>query len=116
MLKTILMAMTLSMVSAGVGKSPDTWVGRISDSVCGARHMSSEDGKPLTARDCTLACVRKGAQYVLIAEGRVYTLVPGGVDLSRYAGRGVRLTGVLAGETITISTVRTATAKPSPSH
>src|ERR1700693_4090562 len=37
-----------------------TWTGKISDSMCGAKHNTSAEhgGKKMSDRDCTLACVR----------------------------------------------------------
>ena len=83
-----------------------TWTGQISDSMCGAKHMSAEHGKkPVSDRDCAQACVQKGAQYVLVVDGKVYKLMNHDADLKAHAGHTVNLTGDLTGETIRVAKI-----------
>ncbi len=83
-----------------------TWNGQISDSMCGAKHMSAERGrKPLSDRDCAQACVQKGGQYVLVVSGKVYKLVNHDADLKAHAGHTVNLTGDLSGDTIRVAKI-----------
>jgi hypothetical protein len=53
-------------------------------------------------------CVRKGGQYVLISDGKVFKLINRDADLAENAGRTVRLTGALNGETIRVSKIERA--------
>ena len=52
-----------------------TWKGKISDSNCKDKHPGGEhDGKKMTDADCTTVCVKKGAKYVFVSDGKVYQL------------------------------------------
>ena len=85
-----------------------TWSGMISDSACGTSHakMMAEHKDLKTDRDCTLACVKGGSQYVFVSEGKVYKLAnQTSPDLQIHAGHMVQLTGEMKGETITFSKI-----------
>jgi hypothetical protein len=82
-----------------------TWTGQISDSVCGSNHSVAEHGKKMSDRDCVQACVKKGAQYVFVADGKVYKLINHDAEMVAHAGHTVRLTGDLNSETIRISKI-----------
>src|SRR5580693_1713990 len=106
------MKLVLSSVVGGllaivpVLAAEQTWTGQISDSLCGAKHMSAEHGKkPVSDRDCAQACVQKSAQYVLVVNGKVYKLVNHDADLKAHAGYTVNLTGDLTGETIRVAKI-----------
>jgi hypothetical protein len=82
------------------------WTGQISDTMCGAKHMPAEHGKKqMSDRDCAQACVQKGAQYVLVVDGKVYRLMNHDADLKAHAGHTVKLTGDLTGETIRVAKI-----------
>lgn len=85
----------------------DTLSGTISDSKCGAMHPNGEhNGKTMTARQCTQACIKGGAQYVFVSDGKVYSIsnqtAPG---LAKYAGENVKVTGAVMGDQITVSKI-----------
>ena len=92
-----------------------TWTGQISDSMCGTSHakmIAGHTGAKMTARDCTLACVKAGAKYV--TKGKVYNISNQGLaDLQVHAGHTVRLTGEMNGDTITVSKIAMPPAKKS---
>jgi anaerobic selenocysteine-containing dehydrogenase len=73
----------------------DVLTGYVSDAHCGAFHVSADEhGPPETERECTLRCIRGGAAYVLVSNGRVYKIGnQGHPDLPVHAGRMVRMTG-----------------------
>src|ERR1700731_2993275 len=75
-----------------------TWTGAISDKMCGADHKKM--GSKMSDRDCTLACAKGGAPYVLVTDGKVYQLTNRDADLRTHAGHTVNLTGELKGDTI----------------
>jgi hypothetical protein len=84
-----------------------TWTGAISDSNCGASHakMIRAHGAT-TGRDCTLACVKAGAKYVFLMNGKVYNIANQDfAGLPAHADDTVMLTGTLDGDTITVSKV-----------
>jgi hypothetical protein len=84
-----------------------TMTGTISDSMCGASHAKMIAQHPkMTARDCTLGCVKAGAKYVFVSKGKVYDIANQDLaELMKDAGEPVRLTGDVNGGTITVSKV-----------
>ena len=63
------------------------WTGKISDSMCGANHSSMGSSK-LNNHDCTVACVKAGAKYVFVSNGKVYKIAnQDDADLATHAGR-----------------------------
>jgi hypothetical protein len=87
-----------------------TWKGAISDSNCNGKHPAGEhNGKKMTDADCTQVCVKKGAQYVFVSEGKVYKLAnQSSKQIAAHAGQQVELTGQLAGDTITARSLKAA--------
>jgi hypothetical protein len=81
-----------------------TFVGSISDSMCGAKHMMP--GK--SDKECTLECVKAGAKYVLVtSSGKVYELSDQKAP-REYAGQKVTVTDTLKGETIQVASMAPA--------
>lgn len=80
------------------------WTGRISDSMCGASHKDMEHGgKKTNAHDCTVACVKGRAKYVLVSKGKVFDIQNQDVaGLEEHAGHSVKLTGELQPDKKTI--------------
>ena len=91
-----------------------TMNGTISDSMCGASHakmMEAHKDTKMTARDCTLACVKGGGKYVFVSKGKVYNISNQTLAaLQEHAGQTVSLSGDVNGDTVTVSQV-TMTAK-----
>jgi len=50
-------------------------------------------------------CTSRGAQYVLVADVRIYKLTDHAADLKTHAGHTVNLTGEVKGDTIRVSTI-----------
>ena len=88
--------------------APKSWTVVISDSQCGLKHATASDD----AAACVTKCVSGGAKYVLVMEGKVYQLAPQDKISPSLAGRNARVTGVLNGDTITVSSAAASTAKP----
>jgi hypothetical protein len=103
------LAATLAMGAMGLLGADQSWTGAISDSMCGASHAPEDHGKPITAKQCTVGCVKEGAKYVLVVGGKVYGIAnqtaPG---LKKYAGDNVRVTGTMTGDTITVTKIAKA--------
>jgi hypothetical protein len=74
-----------------------TWVGKISDSDCGAKHMAdTEHQSEMSDAACTMACIEKGAKYVFVNDGKVLNISNQDfADLPKHAGHKVSLTGEL---------------------
>jgi hypothetical protein len=81
------------------------FVGNISDSMCGLKHMMP--GK--SDKECTLECVKGGGKYVLAdpTNGKVYQLSDQKKP-EEFAGQNVKVTGSLKGDTITVSSIEAA--------
>jgi hypothetical protein len=77
--------------------------------MCGASHakmIAAHPGAKMTAASCALACVKGGAKFVFVSGGKVYNVSNQDfADLSKEAGRTVRLTGEFNGDTITVSKI-----------
>lgn len=81
---------------------PQTYTGEVSDSMCGAKHMTSNHA------ECTHACVKQGSKYALVVGDKVYTLQAEDKDLAtldRLAGEKAKVTGTLDGDTLKVSSV-----------
>ncbi len=89
----------------GVAKAASrTFVGEISDSMCGLKHMM-----PGSAKACTDECVKGGAKYVLAdqAAKKVYQLSDQEKP-KQFSGQKVKVTGTLSGDTIHVTSITAA--------
>ena len=103
-MKSMMLGVVLSVLGVGgVLAADQTWTGAISDKMCGANHKSM--GAKMTDRECTQACAKGGAPYVLLSGGKVYQLTNHDADLQIHAGHTVNLTGELKGDTIRVSKI-----------
>jgi hypothetical protein len=75
--------------------------GTISDSLCGRRHMMPGASDV----ECTEACVKAGAKYVLVSANTIYTLDGDLSSVKPYAGKQVHIAGKLNGSSITIASI-----------
>jgi hypothetical protein len=87
--------------AAGKGQS---FTGKVSDSMCGAKHMMEGDGAA-----CLRACAGKGSKYALVVGDKVYTLDTSDKalldKLNQLADKNAKVTGTASGDTITVSAV-----------
>lgn len=103
-------ALLAALAAVPAYAAPQTWTGRISDSTCGAKHMEGEHGMKLSDKDCTAMCVRKGARYVFVTNGKVLAIANQEfTGLAQQAGDVVKLTGELKGDVVTVSKIERAT-------
>ena len=103
-------AVLASILGAMSASAADgTWTGRISDSMCGAKHNTSAEhaGKTMSDRECTLACVKEhNAKNVFVSGGKVYNVANQDfAALQEHAGHTVKFTGEMTGDTITVSKI-----------
>ena len=85
-----------------------TWTGQISDSACGTSHakMMAEHKDLKTDRACTLGCVKAGSKYVLVSDGKVFSISNQNLaDLQKYAGETVEVTGTMKDDAITVAKI-----------
>lgn len=101
---SLLVLLVFGCLAWGADKS---WNGVISDSHCGLKHATASDD----AAACVAKCVSGGGKYTLVAGGKLYQLNPQDKVGSNLAGRAVRVTGSLSGDTITVTSVTAAASK-----
>ncbi len=82
--------------------APNVISGVVTDSRCRAKH-ASDSGK--NSAECTRACVRHGAKYILLNGGTAYVLLGNRATLDKFAGQRVRIGGVLDGDTLRVQSV-----------
>jgi hypothetical protein len=99
--------------TAAQAQKDQTFNGLITDSMCAQSHAANiehargNSGKTMTEKECTVGCVaRRGQKYVLVSNGKVYQISNQTyAALASYAAENVKLTGRLAGDTITVSNI-----------
>jgi hypothetical protein len=108
-MKTLLRFATLALFAASTAFAADErFIGTISDSNCGASHKSAieHSGKTMSDSDCAAACVKGGAKYVFVHEGKVYKIEnQDAAGLAERAGTTVKITGTITGDTIKVTRV-----------
>jgi hypothetical protein len=78
--------------------------------MCKAKHEETAEGAGSMAdHDCTVACVRGGSKYVLIADVKVLQIANQSfTDLQKFAGQDVTVSGELSGDTLTLTKIESA--------
>jgi hypothetical protein len=104
------LATTLAILMFGAASlaAEQTWNGRISDSMCGAKHNSTaQHGKQMPDRDCAMTCKKEhNAKFVFVSDGKVYNVSNQDfAELQAHAGHSVTVTGTISGDTITVAKV-----------
>jgi hypothetical protein len=110
----VALAVVVSVSASALQKVPEqTWKGKISDSNCKDKHPAGEhDGKKMTDADCTSICVKKGAKYVFVSDGKVYQIAnQNSKQIATHAGHDVELTGSMKGDVITASVLKMPAGK-----
>ena len=110
-MKRILAVGVVSIVSSlPIWTAQQTLTGEISDSMCGASHAGMGDmGK--NPKDCTTGCVKTGAKYVFVSNGKVYAIQNQNFNtLAANAGAKVQVTGDIDkdGKNITLTKIAPA--------
>ena len=86
MLKKVVILTAAFLVLGGMSSAfADSWVGTVSDSMCGAKHARAGD----EAATCVAKCVAGGSKYVLVSKGKVYQLDPQD-KFTDFAGKSVK--------------------------
>jgi hypothetical protein len=98
--RLVIVAVTVLAFGCLAWAGSKTWTGTVSDSHCGLKHAQAS----AAAAQCVAACVKGGAKYVLVAHGKVYQL-DDQAKFADYAGKSVKVTGELKGDTITVESV-----------
>src|SRR6266496_6173379 len=98
---TMVLSTGLAVVpSMAAASSTQTFTGKVSDAMCGAKH--TEAG--IAPADCVRACVQKGANYAMVVGDKVYTLKTSDKatldELNKLAWEQAKVTGTASGDTI----------------
>ncbi len=105
---TAVLFVGLAVVPGVAAASPQTFTGKVSDAMCGAKHTEGN----LAPADCVRACVQKGAQYALVVGDKVYTLSTSDQaaldELNKLAWEQAKVTGTANGDTISVKSVSSA--------
>jgi len=103
--RAVAVLVLLAAVLAFAADKPQTFTGKVSDTMCGAHHMMAG----ASDADCTRACVKQGSKYALVVGDNVYTLEGGdAAALDKLAGQTAKISGTLKGKTITVASVAPA--------
>ncbi len=98
----------LAIVPRVLAGGTQTFTGKVSDAMCGAKHSEGN----LAPADCVRACVQKGANYALVVGDKVYTLETTDqsalAELSKLAWAQAKVTGTAKGDTISVKSVAAA--------
>ena len=103
----VLGAAFVAPLSGTANAQEKSFVGYISDSHCGLKHMKGMGDD----KSCTLMCVKGGSKFVLADrdQRRVYRLDQSGQDKARdFAGQKVKVTGRMVGKTIRVTAIEAA--------
>jgi hypothetical protein len=95
-------ALTLTALSV-FAQGSHTLTGTVSDSLCGKTHSMGG-----SAAECTRACVKGGASYVLVAGDKIYTLKGDKTAIDKFAGASATVTGTTNGSVLTVSSIKAA--------
>jgi hypothetical protein len=102
---TVVLCAGLAVVPGVAAGNTQTFTGKVSDAMCGAKH--TEGGIAPTA--CVRVCAQKGAKYALVVGDKVYTLDTSdqaALDkLNGLAWEQAKVTGTATGDTISVKSV-----------
>ena len=106
---TVVLSIGVAFVPGVAADSTQTFTGKVSDAMCGAKHTEGSLAPAVCVRDC----VQKGAKYALVVGNKVYTLSTsdqGSLDeLNKLAWEQATVTGTANGDAISVKSVTTAT-------
>lgn len=105
-MKTKLLAILtlVLMFVLSVFASQTTVTGILTDNMCTKKHMMP--GKPNA--DCVHNCVKHGAKYVVVSDGKVIEVTGNEEQFHELAGRKVKLTGEARGKTFAVAAIEAA--------
>ena len=102
---TAMLCVGLAVVPKVAAGGTQTFTGKVSDAMCGAKHSEGN----LAPAACVRACVQKGANYALVVGDKVYTLETkdqAALDtLNKLAWEDAKVTGTANGDTISVKSV-----------
>ena len=104
-MKRLLTASFLAVSLCSVSAFAEQVTGYISDSNCGAKHSSPSEANT----KCLQGCMKKGADPVLVSEGKVMKFDNESKDKAKaFLGDNVKIDGTMEGDTVKISSIQKA--------
>lgn len=95
-----------ALLAVWLRSAPVVAVGVIGDSICAHDHRGFTTRFNVGERECTLGCVKVGAEFVLVTDTQVYRIdnqkLP---ELASLASRRVRIKGTLDGDRIVVRSI-----------
>ena len=108
-LAVIGVAVGAALLALGLRAAPVVAVGVIGDSICAHDHSGFTTRFNADDRECTLGCVKVGAEFVLVTDTRIYRIdnqqLP---ELASLASRRVQIRGKLDGDRILVASMLAA--------
>jgi hypothetical protein len=103
-------ALSALLAFGGTASAAETLPGKISDAMCATSHDTmTEHGKKMSDKQCTVACVQHGSQYVFVSGDKVLNIANQSFkSLQQFAGDAVKLTGDVQGDTVTVAKIEKA--------
>ena len=107
-MRKVMVCLAAAAMMSAPALAADTMKGRISDSMCGAKHMAGEhEGKKTSDRECVEKCIGGGEKYVFVGEGdKIYRIANQNfAGLKAHAGHEVTVTGTTKDDVLTVSKI-----------
>ena|ERR1700730_1473363 len=105
---TVVLSTGVALVPGVAADSTQTFTGKVSDAMCGAKHTEGS----LAPAACVRACVQKGAKYALVVGDKVYTLSTSDQatldELNKLGWEQAKVTGTASGDTISVKSLTAA--------
>jgi hypothetical protein len=102
-MKKLLAVCTLSLSFLSVSAMAETFHGVVSDAMCAKSDIAKASGPDHVA--CAKKCIGMGSPAVLIVGTKIYT-VSNPEKLNAFAGQKVTVDGSVAGDTLTVASVK----------
>jgi len=102
MLLVVVLLRTVAALAA-----PTSLTGTLTDSHCakGGKHMM----KGMSDAECVRACIKSGAKWALLSDGKIYILEGGDKEkLNDLAGKRVTVTGEVSGPNVSVKQIAVA--------
>ena len=99
----IILALTF-VFALSMFASQTTLTGVLTDDMCTKKHMM----RGRSNADCVRECIKHGAKYVVVSQGKVLELRGDQKNLAEIAGKKVTLTGELKGNVLTVTDAKLA--------
>ena len=105
MKRRFLILVAACLAGPALSAATRTVTGIVTDAKCGAKHSVAD------AIECTRDCAKKGSEYALLVDGRVYTLkadAASKAELRKLAGKVALVQGDVEDTTVTVTSIKKA--------